>query len=165
MDTFLLDTNLVSVLYDAGRSNHGAVRAAVAALEPQAPQLVSVVTLAELRLGLTLSREVGRPLSHIEACIERAEEHPPAEIGRFTAQAFAHVKGSVAVARLDIRRQLPRYVEGWTDRITSEKLQIDENDLWLAAQAVERNFVVLTADKDFRDIIAPAVPELRVMLL
>lgn len=166
MDTYLLDTNLVSVLYDARRSTHQAIRQAIAALGPEAPQLVSVVTMAELRFGLALSKAAGQPLAHIEACIERAEDHKLAEVGRHTAEAFAHVKSSVALARLmDVGRRRPRWVEGWTDRVTAQLLQIDENDLWIAAQAVERNLVVVTNDRDFSQIIAPAVPELRVLLV
>ena len=106
MDTYLLDTNLVSVLYDARRSNHLAVRRAVAAFNPQSPQLVSAVTIAELRFGLALSRAAGQPLTHIEACIERAEEHPLAEVGRYTAEAFAHVKAGVALQRIDVCRRI-----------------------------------------------------------
>jgi predicted nucleic acid-binding protein len=165
MDTYLLDTNLVSVLYDAGRPNHLAVRGALAALDPSAPQLISAVTIGELQFGLALSRAAGRPIAHIEACIERAEEHPLAEIGRHTARAFGHVKSSVALQRVDIQRRIPRWVEAWSDRVTGQLLQIDENDLWIAAQAVERNFVVMTSDPDFARVIAPAVPELRVQLL
>ncbi|AWK85940.1 PIN domain-containing protein [Azospirillum thermophilum] len=163
MDAYLLDTNLVSVLYDAGRPNHHAVRTTIADLDAGAPQLVSAVTIAELRFGLALSRAAGRPLSHIEACIEKAEEHPLAEIGRHTAEAFAHVKSSVALQRLDVRRRIPRWVEGWADHVTAAMLQIDENDLWIAAQAVERNLVVVTGDTDFVQIIGAAVPELRVL--
>lgn len=165
MDTYLLDTNLVSVLYDSRRPNHGSVRQAIAALDPRAPQLVSVVTVAELRFGLALSQAAGRPLAHIEACLERAEEHPLADIGRYTGEAFAYVKSSVALQRLDVRRRVPRWVEGWSDRVTGQQLQIDENDLWIAAQAVERNLVVVTGDRDFTKVIAPAVPELRTMLV
>jgi predicted nucleic acid-binding protein len=44
-------------------------------------------------------------------------------------------------------------------------LQIDEHDLWIAAQALERNYVVLTGDRDFVQVIAPAVPDLRVQLI
>jgi tRNA(fMet)-specific endonuclease VapC len=165
MDTYLLDTNLVSVLYDARRSNHMAVRQAVAAFNPQSPQLVSAVTIAELRFGLALSRAAGQPLTHIEACIERAEEHSLAEIGRYTAEAFAHVKASVALQRIDVCRRIPRWVEGWTDWVTGQLLQIDENDLWIAAQAVERNLVVVTSDQDFTKVIKAAVPELRVELV
>jgi len=60
---------------------------------------------------------------------------------------------------------LPRWVEAWSDRVTGQLLQIDENDLWIAAQAVERNLVVVTSDPDFTHVIAPAVPELRVQLV
>ena len=165
MDTYLLDTNLVSVLYDARRPNHHAVRQAIAAFDREAPQLVSAITIAELRFGLALSRAAGQPLFHIEACIQQAEEHPLAEVGLHTAQEFAHVKASIAFQRIDIRRRIPRWVEGWTDRVTGQLLQIDENDLWIAAQAVERNLVVVTSDQDFTQIIAAAVPELRVELV
>jgi predicted nucleic acid-binding protein len=165
MDTYLLDTNLVSVLYDAGRPNHQTVRGALAAFDPAAPQLVSAVTIGELRFGLALSRAAGRPLVHIETCIERTEEHPLAEVGRHTAEAFGYVKSSVALQRVDIQRRIPRWVEAWSDRVTGQLLQIDENDLWIAAQAVERNLVVVTSDPDFMRIIAPAVPELRVQLV
>lgn len=162
MDAYLLDTNLVSVLYDARRSNHQTVRQAVSTFDSQAPQLVSAITIGELRFGLTLSRAAGRPLTHIEACIEAAEEHPLAEVGRYTAEAFAYAKASVALQRVDIRSRVPRWVEGWTDRVTGQHLQIDENDLWIAAQALERNLVVVTSDPDFTIVIKAAVSELRV---
>lgn len=165
MDTYLLDTNLVSVLYDAGRPNHVAVRNVLAGFDPAAPQLVSAITIGEMRFGLALSRAAGRPLAHIETCIERTEEHPLAEVGRHTAEAFGYVKSSVAAQRIDIQRRIPRWVEGWSDRLTGQLLQIDENDLWIAAQAVERNLLVVTSDPDFTRVIAPAVPELRVQLV
>lgn len=165
MDTYLLDTNLVSVLYDERRPNHVAVRQAVAALPSDASQLVSVVTIGELRFGLALSRAAGRPLMHIEACLASTEAHPLAEVSRHTADAFATVKSSIALARIDIARRIPRWVEAWTDRVSGQILQIDENDLWISAQALERNYVVVTSDTDFTQVIAPAVPDLRVLLV
>jgi tRNA(fMet)-specific endonuclease VapC len=165
MDVYLLDTNIVSVLYDARRSNHQAVRKAIAAFDPLSPQLVSAVTIGELRFGLALSRAAGQPLTHIEACVERTEEHPLAEVSHHTAGTYGYVKSSVALRWIDIHRRVPRFVEAWSDRVTGQLLQIDENDLWISAQAVERNLVVVTSDPDFTRIIAPAVPELRVLLV
>lgn len=165
MDTYLLDTNLVSVLYDNRRPNHLAVRNAIAALDPLSPQLVSAITVGELRFGLSLSRAAGQPLAHIEDCIVRTEEHPLAEVGRYTAEAFGYVKSNVALQRIDIRRRIPRWVEAWSDRVTGQLLQIDENDLWIAAQAVERNLVVVTSDPDFTQVIGQSVAELRVQLV
>ena len=164
MDTYLLDTNLVSVLYDAGRPNNRAVRAALAAFDPTAPQLVSAITIGELRFGLALSRAaVDRSTTSRPA--SRSSEQALAEVSRYTAEAFGYVKSSVALQRVDIRKRVPRWVEGWSDRVTGQLLQIDENDLWIAAQAVERNLVVVTSDPDFIRIIKLAVPELRVELV
>ncbi|HBL53141.1 MAG TPA: twitching motility protein PilT, partial [Syntrophaceae bacterium] len=42
-----------------------------------------------------------------------------------------------------------------------QKLQIDENDLWLCAQAKERNLVLLTAENKINRIKA-VVPEIRI---
>jgi predicted nucleic acid-binding protein len=165
MDTFLLDTNLVSALYDARHSKHPAAVQAIAALPAGAAQLVSVITIGELRFGLALSRAAGQTLTHIEACLARSEAHPLAQVTRHTAAAFATVKSSIALERINVQSRIPRWVETWSDRVTGQSLQIDENDLWIAGQAVERNYVVLTSDQDFTRIIAPAVPELRVQLV
>lgn len=162
MDSYLLDTNLVSVLYDPSRPNHEAVRNAVANLDPTSVKIVSAITLGELRYGLALSKAVGKPTRHIESCIERTENHPLAQVNRHTADAFGLVKSSIAIQRVNIVSRPARWVEAWSDRITSQMLQIDENDLWIAAQAVERNLVIMTSDKDFVDVIAPALPQLRV---
>jgi predicted nucleic acid-binding protein len=35
----------------------------------------------------------------------------------------------------------------WEDPVTGHQLGIDENDLWIAAQAVEHNLVLITSDK------------------
>ena len=90
---------------------HHAVRLAVGALDSLTPQLVSAITIGELRFGLALPRPAGKPLAHIEFRLEKAEEHRLAEIGRYTAEAFAHVKSSVALQRVDIHRRVPRWVE------------------------------------------------------
>ena len=88
------------------------MRNALAVLNPAAPQLVSAITIGELRFGLALSRAAGRPPTHIEACIERTEEHSLAEVGRHTAEAFGYIKSSVALQRVDVQRRLPCWVRG-----------------------------------------------------
>ncbi len=57
---------------------------------------------------------------------------------RYTAEALGYVISSVALQRVDIKRRIPRWVAAWSSRVTSRLLQIEENDLWIAAQAVER---------------------------
>jgi len=55
----------------------------------------------------------------------------------------------------------PRWIEEWVDKATGQKLQVDENDLWLCAQAKERNLILLTADKKINRIKA-VVPAIRI---
>jgi predicted nucleic acid-binding protein len=86
-------------------------------------------------------------------------------VTRHTADAFATVKSSIALARIDVLRRVPRWVEAWTGRVSGQLLQVDEDDLWIAGQALERNYVVVTCDGGFTQVIAPAVPGLRVQLV
>jgi len=51
------------------------------------------------------------------------------------------------------------WTDSWIDELTGEKLQIDENDLWICAQAAERNLVLVTMDSGIGRI-RDAVPNL-----
>jgi predicted nucleic acid-binding protein len=55
-------------------------------------------------------------------------------------------------------------LENWVDQATGQRLQVDENDLWMCAQARERNLVMLTADRKM-DRIARADPLVRLSLV
>lgn len=165
MDSYLIDTNVISVLYDPSRPNYHTVLTAISSLNPDDAKLVSVVTIAELKFGLSLVRATGGPTTTIEACVRSAEAHPLATINKHTAEAYADIKSSVAKARLNLSKRKVRWVESWPDKVTGQLLQIDESDLWIAAQALERNYMVLSADKAFADVLAPAVPTLRLTIV
>lgn len=165
MDAYLLDTNFLSVLYDPRRPNHAAVHAAAAALDARSLQYLSVVVLAELRYGLEAAELAGQTLAHIRHTIEQAETRPPAEISRHTARVYGEVKAQLAAHWTDLSAKLPRWLEDWKDRVSSKILQVDEGDLWLVAQAVERNYVLVTTDQRLAKRFEPAVPDLRIQLV
>ena len=50
-------------------------------------------------------------------------------------------------------------------KISGKKLQMDENDLWMCAQAREKNLVLVTADKKMRDIVVAADTKTKFLLL
>jgi predicted nucleic acid-binding protein len=165
MDFHLLDTNVISVLFDARRSNHASVRAALAAIDPNDPQYVSVVVMAELRYGMEAATLAGQDITHIRQTLEQADHYPLAETNRHTAEAYADIKARLAHHWLDLSRRPPRWVEDWKDRASSKTLQIDENDLWIVAQTIERNYNLVTTDRRMVDRFAPALPELRYQLI
>ena len=69
---------------------------------------------------------------------------------KHTASAYAELKSQLAltVQRKANSQKLSRWLEDWIDANTGKQLQIDENDLWVAAQAKERDFTLVSGDED-----------------
>ena len=165
LDGYLLDTCLLSALLDPTKVNHAAVCSAVDNLEEAAPKYVSVITLAELRFGIRLATLRGdKNTERLDKIVYTAKTHPLLNVTKHTAEEYGFIKAELANKYLDkaLRRDgRPRWIEEWVDKATGQKLQIDENDLWLCAQAKERNLVLLTAENKINRIKA-VVPEIRI---
>jgi len=165
LDGYLLDTCLLSALLDPTKVNHAAVCSAVDNLEEAAPKYVSVITLAELRFGIRLAALRGdKNTERLDKIVHTAKTHPPLNVTKHTAEEYGFIKAELANKYLDkaLRRDgRPRWIEEWVDKATGQKLQIDENDLWLCAQAKERNLVLLTAENKINRIKA-VVSEIRI---
>ena len=164
-EQILLDTNFVSALFDNRRPNFAAVQARAHSFGESDLVYLSVVVLAELRYGMEAAQHVGQDISHIRRTLTRAAAYPLAEIGRHTAEAYGDVKARLAHHYLDLSRRAPRWLEDWRDRASSKTLQVDENDLWIVAQAVERDYLLVTCDQRLAERFVPALPELRLLVV
>jgi predicted nucleic acid-binding protein len=125
-----------------------------------------VVTLGEIEFGLELARLNGLATPQLQAVVAKARVMPLCDITRHTARYYSEIKATVAKKFLPKRsklgnKRLPRWPTQWVDEFSGELLQVDENDLWIAAQALEKNLVLLTTDEGMRRIWE-AVPSLRV---
>jgi predicted nucleic acid-binding protein len=141
----------VSALLDPQHPNHVNVREAVNGLQDGAPIYVSCVTLAEIHFGALLHEAAsGQKHPRTLAILRDMKRYPVRQITRHTAEEYAEIKKALAVKFLPnfIKSHRPRWVEDWTDRATAKKLQVDENDLWIYAQAREWNFAIVTTDCD-----------------
>ncbi len=165
MEQILLDTNFVSVLFDPRRPNFNAVEARAKAFAQSDLVYLSVVVLAELRYGMEAAQRIGQDISHIRRTLTQAASYPLAEIGRHTAEAYGDVKARLADHYLDMSRRAPRWLEDWQDRASGKTLQVDENDLWIVAQAVERDYLLVTSDRRLADRFSPVITELRLSLI
>lgn len=124
---FLIDTN-VWIALERGRLSAGDIHA----ITRQEPVYISPVNLAELRFGLELMADAKHKQRAL-AMLRRMQRKPLLRITGETAEVF----GTLAA-------KLTRAGRGADFRI---------QDLWLAAQAVERKFTLLTANaRDFKDI-------------
>jgi len=150
MDGYLLDTCTVSAYWDTGHPFHAAVVAKIESIEPGAPRFVSRITLAEIQFGILLDEvATGNKSPRAMAILERAQGYQIREVTKHTAREYAELRKNVAATHLSkfIRSNRPRWIDQWVDRITGEVLQIDENDVWICAQARELNLVLITTDE------------------
>jgi predicted nucleic acid-binding protein len=124
---FLIDTNLWIAI------ERGKLSAAdIHAITQQMPVYLSPINLAEIRFGIELMTDP-RQKQRASAALRRMRRKPLLRITGETAEIFG-----VLAAKLS------RMGHGVDFRI---------QDLWLAAQAVQRGFTLLTSNaKDFKDL-------------
>lgn len=124
---FLIDTNLW-IAIERGRLS----AADVHAITKQGPVYLSPVNVAEIRFGIELMTDAKQKLRAMTT-LRRMRRKPLLRITGETAEVFG-----VLAAKLS------KSGRGAAFRI---------QDIWLAAQAVQRDFTVLTANaKDFKDV-------------
>jgi len=124
---WLIDT---SIWIAVERGNLGA--ADVQAITRQEPVYLSPVNVAEIQFGMELLRSQPQK-QRASAALRRLRRKPQLRITVETAEVF----GSLAA----------KLKKGGRD----PKIRV--NDLWLAAQAIQRDFKLLTSNvKDFADV-------------
>jgi predicted nucleic acid-binding protein len=65
----------------------------------------------------------------------------------YYAELRARLFKSFAPKTKKQRNNLKKRIEEWKDPATSKELQIQENDLWIAAVAMSHNLILVTRDK------------------
>ena len=151
MPGYLLDTSVLSAYYHAQHTNHAITKAEIDKFPAATLQIVSPISLAEIEFGIKLAELQGaNALAELRERLERIRAHSRLPITHHTSQAYAHLR-SLLASRVNVTKKgRPRWLEDWVDSASGQKLQIDENDLWIAAQAFDRDLTVLTLDGDFR---------------
>jgi predicted nucleic acid-binding protein len=167
VDGYLLDTTTLSIYLYPTHQFHDEKKEALDALPADAPRYISVVALAELMFGVNLAEAIGRgDLPALRRMIERARDYAVLDLSHHTAAAYAALKAGLATRYLAnvLRRDRPRYVEDWVDKATGKALSVDENDLWMCAQAKERDLILVTADARMKRI-EDADPDVRLLII
>jgi predicted nucleic acid-binding protein len=155
VDAFLLDTTILSIYLDPAHQFHAEKSRALDALPAAAPRYISAVALGELTFGADLAAAVGKgDVPALREMIRKARVYAVLDLTHHTAAAYADLKSKMAAKYLakPLRRDRPKYVEDWVDQATSKVLGVDENDLWMCAQAKERGLVFVTTDRRMKRI-------------
>ena len=155
MRDFLLDTQIVWYWYDEQCAQHAAVLGNIEILRKQADSLdyeprllVSVVTLGEIEFGHRVQQ--GEYAKNQEAYVRFVHEELPAslELTEDAITAYGEIRSRL-FNKYSPREKRKRGMrpEQLTDLSTSLELGIQENDLWLCAQAVGHGMILVTNDK------------------
>lgn len=154
MPDYLLDTMILEYWYNAGCPEHANVLARVQDLARPDPHtgyiprlFLSVVTVGEIEYGHRISprpdqRKQAEFLTFVrEQCPEPLEitDHDGAQYGELRAWLFG--KFSLLGKRTKAKR-----AEELVDPTTARELGVQENDIWIAAQAMNHKFVLVTHD-------------------
>jgi tRNA(fMet)-specific endonuclease VapC len=169
---FLLDTNILAYWYDTKRPEHTKVVARVNAVRQPDPQtnyvsrlFVSIVTLGEIEYGHRVAHapDPAKQASYArfvrEQCPVALEmtEHVAEQYGDMRAWLFSNCIPSPMKSKAKRAEEL-------VFPMTGKELGIDENDIWIAAQAKTYNLVLVTHDTrgNFGRVLSQFAPTLTV---
>ena len=158
MSGYLLDTQMIRYWSDGQSGRFPVVQRSAEERRSKGPLYISAITLGEFEYG-----HFAQPVDDGAARDEftkflRRELPQVLNISKHTAAPYGHIH-----AKLAGRFPPPG---GWSKKKRAEQLYdpiaalefgFDENDLWLVAQAIERNLVLVTNDRMRR--ISAAVQE------
>jgi predicted nucleic acid-binding protein len=152
---FLLDTQTVRYWHDSACSQHAAVfgnvtaiKTLAAPLEVKPRLLVSVVTLGEIEFGhqVALAPQPVAQAAYVEFVQEELPN--PFELSSDAAVAYGCLRARLFNQYAPGNKRKPKMrCEQLVDPATAKELQIQENDLWLCAQAVAHGMVLVTNDR------------------
>ncbi len=154
MPDYLLDTMILDYWYDTNCLQHAKVVSSIGAVcipDPQTqyiPRLfVSVVTLGEIEYGhrVELKRDLVKQAEFTKFVRDHIPE--PLEIMSHVAEPYGDLRAWL-FNKFSPRnkRSKAKRVEELVDPTTARELGVQENDLWIAAQALTHNFVLVTHD-------------------
>ena len=151
MKGYLLDTNAVSDWLDSTSSRYAMVSQRIDQLAAaNAILLTSTIVLGEIDYGIAVSPQgMRQSLSKLRAQVDMEFVHNRLllQVTRATAIVYGDLRARVfeKYAPLENRKKAMR-PEELISPTTSKVLGIQENDLWIAAQAIERNLVLVSND-------------------
>lgn len=167
MAGFLLDTSVLIALIDPAHEFHAAASASIAAMDDSDLQFVSTISIGEIRTGVvSVQRIHGRTPIHATKVLTAAETRMLLPVNSHVASAYGDLKAAMVSRFMPkaSRSKPPSHLEDWIHHATGKRLAVNENDLWICAQGLERDLHVITCDRDFARV-REAEPRLALTVL
>ncbi len=150
---YLLDTNVLGYLVEVKSGAHSpegkALQNRLAKIKSE-NVFICCITIGEIEYGLKIAPD--KDPTKQDLAKQMVEEFHSYHIDNNVArEQYANLRAKLfeCYAPKDKRRRNndKKRVEEWIDPTTSKELQVQENDIWIAAVAMAYNFVLVTHDK------------------
>lgn len=146
MRCYLFDTNIWSKWF---KEDEGIIKK-VDALPQECILYLSVISWGEAIYGGAVDKHFD---SESYRSFVESKTPLPYDIDRHVAKTYGIIRAQLFEEYAPgEKKKKKRRPEQLIDPITSQKLGIQENDLWITAQALTRNFTLVTTDKKMRRI-------------
>ena len=151
MKGYLLDTNILDYWIRKDKGVHERIEA----LAPKTPLRISVITLGEIEYGHMVESPKGRtPIQTEYKKFIQRQLPAPLLISSTTSMYYGQVRARLfdkfAPKKAKNKKLRP---EQLLNPATGLQLGIQENDIWIAAQAIERGLVLISNDKHMKRIV------------
>lgn len=154
MCDYLLDTNILRYWYDTTCDEHASVIDHVNAAWHPDPQTsyvsrmyVSVITLGEIEYGHRVAPSPDHAKQAAYAKFVREQCPVALELSKHVVEQYGEMKAWLFNNCGPIAKQSKiKRAEELVNPTTGKELGIDENDIWIAAQAKTHNLVLVTND-------------------
>lgn len=158
---YLLDTNTIAYWFSESRPEHRCVTEKVASRPVTSPLRVSAISLGEIEYGHKANPQEGRETQVLRDQFVREQLPIVLDVRKTTKMYYGELRAQLFERFAPRKGRKGLRPEQLVDPISSLALTIQENDLWIAAQAIEHNLVLVTSDHDMWRIQEVA-PELMV---
>ena len=150
MDGYLFDTNAVCPLWNARHPEHDNVKAFLSGVShsPVWLSTISTIVLAEIEYGLKITpkmdtdsqNQVRREISNHPLILD-IDKHTIGPYSDLRAELFKRFSPKNRRGRLTVR-----WPEDLIERTSAKELGVQENDIWIAAQAIQYDLTLVTDD-------------------
>jgi tRNA(fMet)-specific endonuclease VapC len=144
---YLLDTNIVSYWFDEQSVPNRSIVERIRRLPEGAPLRISAISLGEIEFGFRVRREED---AEFERDLRRfLQEKLPTvlDVTSTTRVYYGLIRASLFDKYAPQRKRGKLRLGQLTNPVSELELGIQENDVWIAAQAIEYNLVLVSNDK------------------
>lgn len=167
MAGYLLDTSVLIALVDRQNAFHQSATDFTAAMTEADLQFVSSISFGEIHTGIETNFRVrGTRPPNAQQTLALAQTHSLLAVEEHVARSYGALKAAMVTHFMPnaSRSQRGHFIENWISMATGLRLCVNKNDLWICAQALERDIHVVSTDSDF-ERVREAEARLRLTLL